>query len=168
MPSPHVVGPVRVKRTPLRRKTPLRAKKGLSRGKGLSPRSADRAPVPPEKRVDHKRSKPKESDPPSPEQKRFWRWLRFVKGCVITGVRGERFPPSLSCTIHHVTSDGHKRLARDHWRVVPLRADHHQAVWDGKDSVEAMGHAKFNAKHEVDLLALSGELRAEWEAAGKP
>jgi hypothetical protein len=141
---------------PLQRKTPLRAKAGFK------PKAKARAKreVPPHKQVGHERMRPKESADPTAEQRRYWAWLRDTKGCCITG--------ALGCTIHHVTSDGHKRIARSHWQVVPLRADLHQTVWDNRNSVEAMGHAKFNAKHRVDLLALSAALVAEWRELGCP
>lgn len=150
-----------MKRTPLTRKTRLRTSTGLH-AKRPTPRRTDLD------RVQHRRIKPKAAKGPTAEQMQYWAWLVGERGCVVTGAKGDHPDPRLRCTIHHVTSDGMKRLARDHWQVVPLRADHHQAVWDGRNSVEAMGHAKFNARHGIDLLALAGTLLAEWRDAGCP
>jgi len=108
-----------------------------------------------EGRVKHGRSKPKAGAKPTAEQERFREWVR-AKGCMITG--------QPSPTIHHVTSDGYKRISRSHWLIVPLVKELHQSVWDSKNSVEALGHAKFNEKHGVDLLAHAKSLYAEWLA----
>ncbi|HEX8414028.1 MAG TPA: hypothetical protein VF637_09110 [Sphingomicrobium sp.] len=56
-------------------------------------------------------------------------------------------------TVHHVTSDGMKRLTRTHTRVVPLCPRHHMIQWGPRDSVEALGHAGFEATYGIDLLA---------------
>jgi hypothetical protein len=65
-----------------------------------------------------------------------------------------------AATIHHVTSDGFKRIARSHKRVVPLCPAHHQIQHGPRDSVEALGHAGFTALHGIDLLAEADRL---WE-----
>lgn len=142
-----------MKRGELRRKSPLRAK---------SKRAAPTRP----KRICHERMKPKESDAPTADQRRYWAWLR-EQGCVVTNMR-DGGSGALALTLHHVTSDGFKRIARSHWRVVPLRADMHQTVWNNTDSVEAIGHAAFADRWGVDLYARADELRAEWERLGCP
>lgn len=76
--------------------------------------------------------------------------------------------PCLVCgspaSLHHVTSDGFKRIARSPRRCVPLCPLHHQKVWDPKDSdpssVEGLGHAGFTRKYGIDLLAEADRL---WE-----
>lgn len=55
-------------------------------------------------------------------------------------------------TIHHVTSDGFKRISRSHWLVVPLCPGHHQIQFS-QLSVEAMGHARFCEYWNIDLHA---------------
>jgi hypothetical protein len=52
--------------------------------------------------------------------------------------------------VHHVTSDGFKRLSKDHMRVVPLCPDCHQ---HGPHAVHKINHAVFNQMHGIDLLA---------------
>lgn len=58
-------------------------------------------------------------------------------------------------------SDGFKRLAKDHKRVVPLCADDHR---DGRNSVHRLGHAVFNTLHGIDLLAEADKLWSETNA----
>ena len=78
--------------------------------------------------------------------------------------------PCLVCgmpaTVHHVTSDGHKRIARDNMQVVPLCPRHHQIQHGPRESVEALGHGGFTRTHGIDLLA-EAKRRADpsyWEA----
>ena len=73
-------------------------------------------------------------------------------GCLVCG------GPS---TIHHVTSDGHKRLTRSHRRVVPLCPRHHQIQHGPRESVEALGHAGFQATYGIDLLFAADQLWSE-------
>lgn len=141
---------------PLARRTPLKAKTRL-KAKRSKPRRN-------EGRIEHERIRGERNPDPTPEQREFWRWLREEKGCIITGARGEGGGFGKHCTIHHITSDGHKRIDRDHWRVIPLRADLHQTVWDNRNSIEAMNHAEFAKRHRLDLMALPIQLRKEWEA----
>lgn len=105
-------------------------------------------------RIQHGRMKAKVGAKATSEQKVFHEWVR-AKGCLVT--QGP-------ATIHHVTSDGYKRLSRSHWLVVPLRADKHQIIWDSDNSVEALGHAGFTEKYGIDLLAEAKRLKAEWDA----
>ena len=63
--------------------------------------------------------------------------------CIACG----KYPPS---SAHHVTSDGFKRIAKDHLRVVPLCPECHQY---GPQAVHKINHANFNALHGIDLLA---------------
>lgn len=62
-------------------------------------------------------------------------------GCLVCGRDAE---------VHHVTSDGYKRITRSHARVVPLCPEHHRT---GRDSVEALSHGGFTEVHGIDLLA---------------
>lgn len=77
-------------------------------------------------------------------------------GCCVCGAEA---------TIHHVTSDGFKRIARSHWLVVGLCPFHHLYQWNSKTSVEAMGHAKFCAHWGVDLLEVANDNRTMSEEA---
>lgn len=56
-------------------------------------------------------------------------------------------------TVHHVTSDGYKRITRSHLLVTPLCPVHHQIQHGPRESVEALGHAGFAKAYGVDLLA---------------
>jgi len=62
-------------------------------------------------------------------------------------------------TLHHVTSDGHKRITRSHWLVVPLCPRHHLIQHGPRESVEALGHAGFTRVHDIDLLHRAKLLR---------
>jgi hypothetical protein len=75
-------------------------------------------------------------------------------GCAVCG------EPS---TVHHVTSDGHQRLTRTHCRIVPLCPRHHMIQFGPRESVEALGHAGFNATYDIDLLALADWLWVQSE-----
>lgn len=62
--------------------------------------------------------------------------------------------PCLACgawpvSAHHVTSDGYKRLTKDHMRVVPLCPQCHQ---HGPHAVHVIGHQAFNEAFGLDLL----------------
>lgn len=64
-------------------------------------------------------------------------------------------------TVHHVTSDGYKRITRSNWLVVPLCPVHHQIQWGPRESVEALGHAGFKDMYGIDLLAVAQRLAGE-------
>jgi hypothetical protein len=51
--------------------------------------------------------------------------------------------------VHHVVSDGFKRISKNHMRVVPLCPDCHL---DGKTAVHRIDPAVFNQMHGFDLL----------------
>lgn len=76
---------------------------------------------------------------------RFHDWT-LRQPCVVTG----RYD---GVTLHHVTAyrEG-GRFSRSHWLVVPLLADLHQAIWDSKNSVEALSHEGFFEKYGFDLV----------------
>jgi hypothetical protein len=89
----------------------------------------------------------------SAAMKRFHDWVAR-QGCCVCGAEA---------TIHHVSSDGFKRIARSDWLVVGLCPFHHFIQWNSKTSVEAMGHAKFCAHWNVDLLQVANDNPAEFE-----
>ncbi len=70
--------------------------------------------------------------------------------------------PCLVCggasTVHHVTSDGYKRITRSNMLVTPLCPVHHQIQWGPRESVEALGHAGFAQAYGIDLLAEARKL----------
>lgn len=103
-------------------------------------------------KVDHRRMKPKAGAPPTAEEKRFMEWVATELSCLACG----RQP----VTLHHVTSDGYKRIARSHKRIVPLCAMHHLIQHGPTVSVEALGHAGFKLRWNVDLLLEAERL---WE-----
>ena len=107
-----------------------------------------------EGRVKHKRTKGKAKvEPTAIERKHMDRVAAL--GCCVCGA---------PATIHHVTSDGYKRIARSHQRVAPLCPTHHQIQWGPRESVEAMGHAGFAQAYGIDLAALAVRLWEESEA----
>lgn len=95
-------------------------------------------------KVNHGRIKPKAGAKPTAEEKRFMAYVAELP-CLACGRR--------PVTLHHVTSDGHKRIARSHKRLAPLCAMHHLIQHGPTVSVEALGHAGFMARWNVDLLA---------------
>lgn len=87
-----------------------------------------------------KRIKPKVVRPPSAFERRHMNRLRDM-GCVICGGEPE---------MHHITSDGSKRITRSWKRVMPLCPDHHRT---GGEAVERISQEAFNALHDIDCLA---------------
>ena len=154
-----------MRRTPLKPGKPLQRRAGLKTKTGLKAKRDK--PRRDEGRIDHGRISGPRNPDPTADQREFWRWLREEKGCVITGARGQGGGWGKHCTIHHITSDGHKRIDRDHWLVLPLRADLHQNVWDSRNSIEAMNHAEFAKRHRIDLIATSRALLDEWRGLRK-
>lgn len=73
-------------------------------------------------------------------------------GCLVCGA---------PATVHHVTSDGFKRLSRSNRLVVPLCPRHHQIQHGPRESVEALGHAGFKATYGIDLLFAAQQLWSE-------
>lgn len=67
-------------------------------------------------------------------------------------------------TVHHVTSDGFKRLRRTHERIVPLAPEYHMIQFGPRESVEALGHAGFTITYGIDLLAEAERLWMETTA----
>lgn len=85
----------------------------------------------------------------SASERRHMAWVA-ARGCLVCGAEAE---------VHHVHSDGMKRIAKSHWRVVPLCPDHHR---NGPDAVHRIGHARFTELFYFDLLEVADEL---WEAS---
>lgn len=104
-------------------------------------------------KINHKRMKPKAGAAPTAEEKRFMGWVAECS-CLACGRR--------PVTIHHVTSDGFKRIARSHKRIVPLCAMHHLIQHGPTISVEALGHAGFRDRWGVDLLVEAESLWEKW------
>lgn len=104
-------------------------------------------------RVQHVRSKPKAGAPPTAQEKRHMDRVAAL-GCLVC-----RSPAEL----HHVTSDGLKRIARSHQRVVPLCPRHHRIHVGSAESVEYLGHAGFTIRYGIDLLSEADRLWRETE-----
>jgi len=115
------------------RRTPLKRKREQPRRK-----APERCP--------HQRIKPKAGARPTAAEMRHLARVAALP-CLVCG---------RPATVHHVTSDGLKRIGRSHRLIAPLCRSHHQKVWDPKDSdpisVEGLGHAGFTAKFGIDLL----------------
>lgn len=95
-----------------------------------------------EGRIQHQRSRPKAGSPPTAAEKAHMGRIAAM-GCLVCGK---------PATVHHVTSDGMKRIARSHKRVAPLCETHHQIQFGARESVEALSHAGFTKKYGIDLL----------------
>lgn len=61
-------------------------------------------------------------------------------------------------TVHHVSSDGMKRVTRSSWLTVPLCPRHHLIQHGPHESVEALGHGGFTKMHDIDLLKMAKRL----------
>jgi len=72
--------------------------------------------------------------------------------------------PCLGCgvqpvCVHHVISDGHKRLTKDHSLVLPLCPSCHA---DGPTAVHRIGTRAWNAMHGFEQHVRAAELWEEW------
>jgi len=121
-----------MKRTLLQRKTPLVANAGLKGGQAIKRKSK---PAKPKADRDH-----------------------MARVAAMACIACKRAGPS---TVHHVTSDGLKRISRSDQRVVPLCPPCHQIQWGPRDSVEALGHRAFGEKWGINLLAEADRLWSE-------
>lgn len=108
-----------------------------------------------EGRIQHQRSRPKAGSPPSATEKAHMERIAAM-GCLVCG---------RPATVHHVTSDGMKRIARSHKRTAPLCPRHHQIQFGPHESVEALGHAGFTRVYGIDLLAWADQ---EWVKSNEP
>lgn len=97
---------------------------------------------------DHRRMKPPVSRQPNAEETRHHDQVRSMD-CAACG--------SYPVSVHHVVSDGFKRLTKDHRRVLPLCPQCHQ---DGPYAVHRIGHGQFNRRFGIDQLKLAEQL---WE-----
>lgn len=97
---------------------------------------------------DHKRMKPKRSDPTAEEDRHHGQVRSML--CAACGAH----PP---VSAHHVVSDGLKRLTKDHKRVIPLCPPCHQTA---PFAVHKIGHGPFNELFGINQLALAEKL---WE-----
>ncbi len=96
--------------------------------------------------------KPKAGARPDPDEKAHMKRICALP-CALHGLP---LLPELRCkgrtTVHHVTSDGLKRISRSHKFVVPLCEAHHLIQHGPRFSVEALGHAGFTIVYGIDLL----------------
>lgn len=102
-----------------------------------------------EGRVTHERMKPKAKRTATAQEKRHMERVAAL-ACLVPGCNNP-------ANIHHVVSDGMKRLARRHDRVTPLCETHHQS---GPCAVHRVGHARFTEIFGIDLLMTAERL---WE-----
>lgn len=97
----------------------------------------------------HNRVKPKRNVAPNSAQKAFHVHVRGL-GCLVC---------QREASLHHVISDGFKRLTKDHWLIVPLCWEHHQ----GDKGYHGLGsHDKFVEMYKIDLFEKAKELRNEY------
>tara|TARA_R110000803_G_scaffold174446_2_gene237052 strand:- start:777 stop:1103 length:327 start_codon:yes stop_codon:yes gene_type:complete len=101
------------------------------------------------RKIKHGRIKPKWKPTPNTEEKAYHDWLRQL-GCVVC----QREP-----SIHHVISDGYKRLSKSHWHCTPLCYDHHQ----NQEGYHSIGHKQFVKQYDIDLHEKASELLLEYE-----
>jgi len=147
-----------------KRKPPVPAKPGssLKSGGGLkqkapmkAKRDTPRRKMP--ERIEQERIAPKAGEKPTPNEKKHMERVAKMP-CLVCGK---------ASTLHHVTGYADKigRMTRSHKCIVPLCPQHHQKVFDPKDSdpisVEGLGHQRFFEKHGKDLLAIGNKLWLE-------
>lgn len=96
--------------------------------------------------------------PPTASEKRHMARVAQLP-CLVSGRR--------PVTVHHVTAyaDRMGRFSRSHSLIVPLAAEYH-LIQCGPESVEALGHCGFYARHGVDLFFEAQRLRDESIALG--
>lgn len=105
-----------------------------------------------EKIKKHKRIKRKWNSNPNAEEKRFHEFVKRA-GCLVCGRPAD---------IHHIISDGHKRISKDHMHVTPLCREHHQ----GDKGYHGLGsHNAFKDMYGIDLHKAGIELREMYEIA---
>jgi hypothetical protein len=105
-----------------------------------------------EKIKKHKRMKEKYNPNPNKKQKDYWSFVAQA-GCLVCGKEA---------SIHHVISDGYKRLSKGHWHVTPLCYEHHQ----GDKGYHGLGsHNAFKDMYGIDLHKAGIELREMYEIA---
>lgn len=99
--------------------------------------------------------KPMKAKPRPRKPKAVRDYLGYVAelGCIIC-----RMP----ATVHHVTSDGLKRITRSDELVIGLCPRHHMIQHGPKDSIEALGHAGFEAVYNVHPLSEARRIRAAY------
>lgn len=103
-----------------------------------------------EGRVTHERMTPKASAKPSAAEKAHLGRVASL-GCVVQGC-------NQAPQVHHVHSDGMKRIARSPRRVVGLCLEHHTV---GPCAVHRIGHARFTEIFGIDLLETADRLWRE-------
>lgn len=105
-----------------------------------------------EKIKKHKRMKDKYNPNPNAEEKRFHDFARQI-GCLVCGKEA---------SIHHVISDGHQRISKDHYHITPLCYAHHQ----GDKGYHGLGsHNAFFKEYGIDLHKAGLELRELYKIA---
>jgi len=101
-----------------------------------------------EKVKKHGRIKEKYNPNPNAAQKRYWDFVAKM-GCLVCGA---------SPSIHHVISDGFKRLTKNHWHVTPLCHKHHQGDKGyhglGSDGAFQRMYGINLHKSAIDILAM--------------
>lgn len=112
-------------------------------------------------RITHGRMKPKAGARPTPDERSHMDRVAALP-CLLYGLN---IPFDQRClgftTLHHVTSDGFKRISRSHKTVVPLCEKHHLIQHGPRGSVEALGHRGFTLLYGIDLLGEANRLWAE-------
>jgi len=116
------------------RRSPLKAKRDTPRRN--------------EGRVTHERMRRKPSDKGAAERKHMDRVAAMP--CCGCGARDVH--------VHHVISDGYKRLTRDHRLILPLCAMCHT---DGQSAVHKIGTRLWNAKFGFEQHVLADQLWRE-------
>jgi len=106
-----------------------------------------------EGRVQHERMKAKAGAKATAEERRHLDRIAAMP-CLVAGCTN-------AANIHHVVSDGFKRISRTHRLATPLCKIHHQ---DGPMAVHRIGHAKFTEVFGIDLLTWAEEA---WEETQK-
>lgn len=101
----------------------------------------------------HGRIKEKYNPKPNTAERRYHDWARGF-GCLVC-----KRPAS----IHHVISDGFKRVSKNHWMINPLCPKHHQE----KGGYHDLGHRKFEKKYGIHSYNSGIVLLEEYQQKGK-
>lgn len=98
----------------------------------------------------HNRIKPKYRKELNAAETRYQEWVRQF-GCLVCGAEA---------SIHHIISDGYKRLTKDHMLVTPLCPEHHQ----GTQGYHGLGSdTKFRETYGIDLHQRAIEFKTVYE-----
>lgn len=100
-------------------------------------------------KINHKRIKKKYNPTPNASEKRYHDYIRSLP-CLVCGEQS---------ALHHVISDGFKRISKNHMLCVPLCYEHHQ----GDKGYHGLGsHDLFVEEHKIHTFEEAKKLLADY------